>query len=589
MYQRLREHLNRYWDNLSVGRCGTAIVTLVAVMAFYALTATTNFSETDDVFAFAYRAENFTLDYISDPRLMLYHMSMRVLYLGAAVISPEASALFLMRTVSLICATFALLVFFRILANQFNLRPVAAGATTVFLAVSYGYWRYAVEAEVYIPSILLLLLVFSQLLSSIEEPVSTLKPVSIAAILSGIAVLFYQPSVLAAFFAFPLLLLYRTRFQALLVYLVLGGSVILAGYLAAYLFSVESPLTITGLKSFLMQRSSEFAVPTLTIGVFVKSIIKSALAFSHDLVSANWMFGFDGVSQLIQRIYPSHVIEEEVFAAKTIGNLIYLPLILLLVLILVVIRLLYKLPDIPWKKCQQKPVLVCITWLVITSLIIGRLNPAGIEAWLMVLPPVWLLLGVFIIEPAIIAKRGGLIWVGVTLLFAINLMGGMVMMWDPDADFDNQKGRWAVDNGNQNDLIIVVDDAGFAEYMRYLSDANVVLIRAPDSPSVARSLLDPENTKLSVFTFGRDFAFQGLGRHIDDALNAGGRIIVFEDFFTWQTENKSRYRPQTLAQVDLMARLQKKMTLPYGTKVQGATYLLNNSAILNAGVTKLNR
>jgi len=54
---------------LVAGEPRIALAFVVVVTAFYLVTAAGNLGETDDAYAFAYRAEHFGLDHLSDPRL----------------------------------------------------------------------------------------------------------------------------------------------------------------------------------------------------------------------------------------------------------------------------------------------------------------------------------------------------------------------------------------------------------------------------------------------------------------------------------------------------------------------------------------
>ena len=55
-------------DRLAKGDWPTTGLLFLLIFAFYLATAAGNISETDDVYAFAYRAENFPVNYLSDPR-----------------------------------------------------------------------------------------------------------------------------------------------------------------------------------------------------------------------------------------------------------------------------------------------------------------------------------------------------------------------------------------------------------------------------------------------------------------------------------------------------------------------------------------
>ena len=309
-------------------------------------------------------------------------------------------------------------------------------------------------------------------------------------------------------------------------------------------------------------------------------MIKSGVALSHDIVSATWLLGIDPLRELVQRIFPHQVVEEEIFAARVFGRAIFLPLALLPALAVSVFWVIVKLPGIPWRALTKRPALAWVAWLLTMGLVIARLNPASIEAWLMVLPPLFALFGMLVIQPAVHAGRTRLLYVALALLFAHNTVGGMAIMWRADGDFDYIKARWAIEHSRENDLIIVVDDAGFAEFLRYRTPSTVALIGAPYSPEIAAGLLNDAVEEISVWTFGRDFTGRSVSLMLKVTQESGGDLILFEDFFTWQTESQSRYPPQSAAQAALLEELREKMEQTYAVEPQGASYGLKSARLI---------
>ena len=575
---------SRFSEKLTHGHLPTLAVTYLALLGFYFLTATSNYAETDDVFAFAYRAENFPLDYISDPRLMLYHMLMRGLYLGVSSVFPSASALFIMRAVALFSAPLILLLLAQLLTRHFSLRSSTAVLTAAFMAFSYGFWRYAVEADVYIPATLLIMLTLHLIITA--GPGAGDHKLVGAAMLAALTVMFYQPAVLAVFLAFPLLLVTRERKYQLVIYLVVGGALTAIGYTAAYLYSQNAPLSTDSMLRFLSQRSQEFMVPPLSVAVFIKSVIKSGFALSHDLVSANWLFGIDGLNQLVQRVFPNNVIEEEIFAAKKAGWVPYLSLLWLTALAIILLKLIIGLRDVPWMRIRERRVQMVLLWLTINAAIIGRLNPAGIEAWLMVLVPLFILIAVFLLEPLVNQNRMPLLVPALALYLGHNITGGMAMMWNPAGDFDQVKASWAIERADENDLIIVVDDAGLAELLRYQSPAKVDLVRATATPRIAQSFLSGVAPYPPVLTYGRDFFGQEVFRHIQDTLSRKGAVFVFDEFFTWDTEYRNFYGPQTDYERASLLQLRENAINERHESAAGVTYQLSRPGAFAADAAR---
>ncbi len=537
--------------------------------AFYGLTAAGNLAETDDAYAFAYRAENFPLTDISDPRLMLYHMLMRLLYLGASGMGLPVSGLFLMKAVAVFSAALFLIVMVRVLAQGFDLSHAGALITTMAMGVTHGFWRYSAEADVYVPALLLVVWVFYLLIGVEERDDGGWRRVLPVGVFAGLAVLLYQPNVVPLFFVLPLLLLRRDRLSRLIAYTGFGASVVVAGYVAGYLASQESPLTIDTMAVFLRQRSNEFMVPALTGRVVIVSVIKSAFAFSHDLLSANWIFGMDWAADLVQRVFPSNVIDEEIFTARQAGKWIYAPLAILPALAAVLAGVILAARPWPWHRLRERRVAVCVLWLAVYSAMVGRLNPAGIEAWIMVLLPLFLLLGPLLVEPCLRDQRGGrLLAALVGLMLAHNAIGGMALVRDPATEYDLVKSAWIVKQAGPDDLVIITDNVGLAETLRYRSRVRIAVIRSQFSPLAAMALLKGHLGMSTIFTVGRGFERRRLGEMVAETWRRGGRLIFFDEFF------KSRTKDQNSPRRRILDRLRSRVQTVYHHETLGSTFIL---------------
>ena len=569
------DFLNRWTDRLVRGDWRLTAVLFLVLVAFYLVTAAGNISETDDVYAFAYRAENFPVDHLSDPRLMLYHVAMRLLFVGSGAVGLDVSALSLMRWVSVLSAAAALILMLRILCIDLRLSAATAVLATVILAISYGFWRYAAEAEVYVPAIFLILLVFRGLLSARDAEGAGVNWSSLPSILgwgllAGLTVLFYQPSAIPLFLAFPLLLLYRHSIVQLGCYFAGGGLVIVAGYLIGFLVYWPEPLAPEAFSRFLAQRAGEFMVPPLSLRTVIVSMIRAAFALGHDLVSANWIFAFDPVTQLVQKAFSNNVITEEVYLAKQAGFLAYLPIATLAALAVISLRILPVLwrPSLAFLK--ERAYLAVLLWAGINGAVIGRLNPAGLEAWIMVFPPLIMLFAALVVQPCLDRGRRGLVATFAALVFLHNALGGMALVHDPANEFDRAKGSWVIAEAKPADLVIVVNNAGLGETLRYLSPARVALIGPFQATTVAQSLLQNDLNGLFTQTRGRDFDGFFLRELIAETWRSGGRLILFDHFFQLPGPDGARDPPA----LSPLSELKAETSRVYEAPGVGATYVL---------------
>jgi hypothetical protein len=509
-----------------IGGGWPTVLLFAALLLFYGLTAAHNLTETDDVYAFAHRAETRTLTDINDPRLLLFHIGMRLLYLAANSLSESIPALLIMRTVSAVSAALSLILLARLLTRFFGLSATTGVISISMLGVFYGFWRYAAEAEVYVPSMFLIILTIYLVLAADRRPEARCIGVLPAALLAGLAVLFYQPNAIPLFFALPIYFLRRERLAWLFAYIALGGTVVVLGYLAAYLASQAELLTTTSLVAFLKQRSAEFHPSSPSLALAVKSLV----ALSHNVLSANWVFGFKPLVDVIREVFSSKVIDEEVYAASRVGFFTFFPLVTLPAF---TTALLFTARTAFLKRrqcCSDRRVILCLVWCGLYAAVIARLDATSLEAWIMVLLPLTILLAVFLVEPCIRSGKTVAVLATLAALFLHNATGGMGIVHSADGDYDRARAAWVIDNATAADLVILTSRPKFAEFIRYVSQARAVNILPQDAPLLAAALLDGSWRSTSIFTIGRDYGGQSMAAILQDTGRRKGRVLVYEEF-----------------------------------------------------------
>ncbi len=502
------------------------LLVLLAVMAFYALTATGNLSETDDAYAFAHRVEFFPATHVSDPRLIGYHTLGRCLWLGSQALGLGIRGLEILRGIAVVGAAGCLWLVLRILVRDLGIKPLPALLSTGLLAFSYGFWRYAAEADVYISAMMMCAGVLHLLL----RPGGGVWRAAGIGALSGLAVLYYQPNAIPLFLAFPLLLL-RNGLGAAFVYCVAGSVVAAGGYLAGFLAFWPAPLSLAAFEQFLEQRAQEFMIPPLSLRTIVVSAIRSVLALGHDVLSTNWVFGVPYADRLVNRVFSGNRITEEVFLARQAGVVVYLPLLVLPLLAAVAWRIARAARPYKLTTLRARPMPVILVWTVLTALVIGRLNPAGIEAWIVVLLPLTFLFAVLVAAPA--CERGQARYL-VVLLAAVavhNLAGGMALVHSQRSDLTHLRGEWVQYNAKAPDLVIDAGDANIVESLRYWSAAHILMVDISGLQVIADALARGHEPEQRVMSRGRDFGGVDAFAAVRKTLESGGRVIVFGHFF----------------------------------------------------------
>jgi len=166
------------------------LVIACLLIAFYGMTRALNHSESYDSINYALFAENFPLGTAPDTRNILFHVLNRE-WLGLNI-----GALELITLVSIVTGALSVVLFARLMKRRFGVSSFAAWTGAAFLGLTYSFWRYTGAAEVYMPSIFLILCSLTLIFKFLDEEAQDQRLLYAASIISGLAVLFYQPNVI---------------------------------------------------------------------------------------------------------------------------------------------------------------------------------------------------------------------------------------------------------------------------------------------------------------------------------------------------------------------------------------------------------
>lgn len=551
------------------------LLAMAGVAAFYALTVAGNTSEPDDADYFALRAERVPVTQVDDPRLMGYHLLARGLWLVGRALGLSVSGMQVLHGLSLVAAVIGLWLVWRLLSRALALPREAALLGTAALGLSYGFWRYAVEGDVYVPAIALCTGVLLMLMPPRRAAPSPGRLLA-AGVLGGLAVLVYQPNTIPLFMAFPLLVWRRQGFGAMLLYVGAGVLTAGTGYLAGFVTYWPQPWTLHAFAQFLAQRSGEFAVAPLSLRTVLASSVRSAIALGHDLLSSNAAWGLPPTQALAARVFGSYEVQEEIFAAQRLGRWAWACGATLGAVVVTAVMA-WRAGGVGlrerWALLGRwgfAPMLGL--WLLLTAGVIGRLNPGGIEAWIVVLLPLWLLLSAVLLAPACRAGRPG---IALALVLAIGLhngAAGMAVVRDPAGDLLARRIAWLVEHAGPKDLIIVSGDLPMADRLRYRSRATVMMVLPMYSVPLAEDLLAGRDSH--VMSVGRHYAGIDVGDLARQVRAAGGRVLVHGRFFEMSPGWRSM-SPDTAAAID---RLRDAAPLLHDDPVGGSVRQLSGPA-----------
>jgi hypothetical protein len=138
-------------------------------------------------------------------------------------------------------------------------------------------------------------------------------------------------------------------------------------------------------------------------------------------------------------------------------------------------------------------------WLIV----VGRSSSAP-EAWIPLLPAVWICIAVVVFERVRIRKHRALVVALLVVLAVHNLTGGFWMMRSRSTDFNAVKAGWLLDHAGSGDVILTADGAVFERYLRYYSAAEVISLEGLPSNELSEIYI------MAVRQHGRIFATAGV-------------------------------------------------------------------------------
>lgn len=489
------------------------IAIFVGLFIFYAATSPVTRFESIDGYDYAQAAEIVPLELTYDSRSILFHKINRVLFVAAQAIGVPWDAHKLIRTMCILSAAASVLLMLRLCAVGFGLSWATSWLAASILAVSYGFWRYAAEVEVYLPSIFLILLAFCILLDAVEEPERP-GPFLLAGALGGLACLYYQANAVPMCLAAPALLLRRDRLWPLVWYGLAGTAVAVPGLIIAYLASEPEPLTLANLLAFLEMRFGEFQ-PNRSIAA---TVVGSAVAIVHDLFSLNWLYGMEFFQLAVVRSAPAHIsrLEGIGYAAERFKPFIYAALVLLPLIVAVLVNALITQLRLRLRPVFHHRHVLLAVWLGVNLLMNGHLGASEPEVWVTTLPAIVLAATVLVLEPVMASGEGRWLWALPVLMVAHNALGGLGMFLRP-MGLHEARTAWLAREIRPNDAILVNKvDQRIWNYLRYRLGA---------------TLIYSDGVQADVAAI--DSRFHPQAGPLDEMLRAvavrGGRVFAFDD------------------------------------------------------------
>lgn len=464
------------------------LLAFVLIEILFALSYPGNRTEADDGFWFAADVRDKSFVELFNPRFPFYLPFVRVFFRLTTALGFDFDVYSLLCVISAVFSGFSILLFYRLLSKYFKVTRKWSMLAVLLMLFSYEYWRYSMEAEVYMMAIYGLLLSVRQYLI-VQRTNHIVDWIWLIAI-TCLAVLFYKPNFVPIFLCFPILILSKRRFKEFSLYYMACGILLLGTFFLIYSFADVSADNFVEYITKGTKRSSGSALMVVVV-------------VASNFVSVQWLFSFENIQSLIQGKMPHKAIEEEFFMADALGNEKYLLIVLSAISIIIACILAFRVIKTISRKYLHdfKPIIFIIAWALVYGSFLAVFDPTSNEPWLMVQMPL-------IIITIFILKQGPplqyyLFFSLVVLVFLINLLGGMAPLEDEKGDLNYVKTNWLAENTDENDYILSYGPISLIRYLDYHTEATVINLEEKIEDGL-QVLKDPQMKKENIF-FTHDF------------------------------------------------------------------------------------
>lgn len=449
-----------------------AVVVFVVLSLFYWVTEPGDRFESIDGYDYAQAAEIVPLHLVHDSRSILFHKLNRVLYVAAQALRLPLDGHAVIRLQCILAAAASVPLLQYILRAHYGVATPAAWAAGATLAVSFGFWRYAAEAEVYTPSALLILCTLLLVLRALDSPTFSPARFAWAGALGALSCLYYQGNALALCVAMPLLLIGRGRWQALLAYGAAGTIVSVIGIVLVFVASEGLPITATRLQAFVGMRLVEFDVRKLV----ASPLTGATFCLTHVFASLNWLYALHFVLDYLTTRVPGHLLRQEGISHAALAfrpwSLMAIPTFIAVVgtaLAVIVQAIRHR----SWPTMQARHWFL-VVWIVLTAVMNAQLASWEPEVWITLQPGIVMAFCIWVLEPVMKAGYARLVWALPATLLAHNALGG-IMMFRDEKGVHYEKTRWLAAELRPQDVILInMADQRILNYLRYRIGARLL-------------------------------------------------------------------------------------------------------------------
>lgn len=480
-----REHPHRRAVQAMLDKRWIAVIA-TAVTLLYIVTWPANRTEAEDGYSYALTVEN-GVDLVN-PRHLLFKPLMRVAFVAVRFVRPSARAYDVMAAASLVAAVATVCLVAWFVHREFRQPKLVAAAGGLLLAVSYGFWRYATEAEIYALASFLAVVTVVVAVTFANRSTGLLA----SALIGSLAVLVHTANAVPILLCIPLALVGRS---------VRAAGTYVAGVLGT--LAIAAPLSVLTLDSERLSSVSDRAAG----GLDVLTPIRGLVGAGQVVMSGNFLFSYDGFRRLMTSVFPLRSFAEEAYAGEHAPALTRLasPVTALAVVVVVLV-----IAHLAWNhrvrgaRLRRTSVTssggAILVWLVSMAALATVVSAGNPEGWLLALPPLAIAVSVWVLP------RASVRWAALPLVLPAvlafhNLVGGLLIIMPESGDYNRARSEWIVNETIDGDVVLTATSPVTERYLRYYSAADIKTAYALTQPEL-RASLSATSTNGRVFVTG---------------------------------------------------------------------------------------
>ena len=457
----------------------------IVFLLFFILTRTANFSSAHD-----------SIDYLNNLNLgtnlfinahLLYHITAYGFMKAVMALHLETHSYYAVELMDSIWASGSMMIVYLFFRNRFGFNGVSAFISTWVPALSFGFWFYATNIEVYMPPLLFLLCAMYIL---------TKKSVNgrnfiLVAVLHSLAIMYHQSNII--FLPVVLFRMWQSRDHIRIrvifaAYAGIGILMVAGSYLGISWFALGYH-SWAGFHTWFtgMATQSDYWNP-----VALSTLVGAWIGFSHSFIGGHFIFNLPVISGGLQKLLYYHSLDDEMFLVRHLSKgmsvLIFAVFIIFLfIMILLVTKLLVQRKRII--AGLQHVTGTLTVFLIVYSIFFFFWMPSNLEFWINQSVIFWvLILGM--------SFRTGAVWkfrqpylslILAVCLFLINFIGSLYWLENLNNDLFYRKVQYVSSHSHAGDLILLRDSWQLEDYLnRYSADSTAII---PAADTMSRSSL----------------------------------------------------------------------------------------------------